>query len=557
MSPAASSPHEMKAWLTYPGLSPYWALSSFVNPLDGGFSDELVELPTGPNGATERATLRFNYHSGQIKPRLKDSRDPEKGMWELDIHWSGRGERKASFQIKPRWKEMVLLSGKPLNTPFDHVDDHDEATAIFVQGSNLEPDEYPAILREVCSALAEMASEHWHPNHFQDPLPDPVSQVIEHERYYRAHRDHTDAVAGSGGLLSKLQHLFSTEEGTKTEYVIDNTETVGYQSRAWLPDHSTDPLPGLEHGVKLEWYHPEHVRSEERLEDGDALAHPKFEALFARGGDKRPKLNDETIPWSQRHDLVANLEEFLINSLSWAGVPTDADDPDENVFVPDDHFTVRETDRHLQRYDDPTPDIEVSRESALVRTLADAKDRDVSLLQTLVADGGRTHYGDLADELGSVSTVYRALDELNELVHNQNGVVEFVCEKIHDDLREVFELAERGLGQVEYARKATEHLLRMSEDVLGDAGESLQKWVQKWGVQLAEDDSSGRLKMKFDAMLSRFASVDAPSVSDVLDAGLTAWRNVGRDPRDFEEATVIYHEKLGNQTVSKRTNRLR
>lgn len=103
MTHAASAPHEMGARLFWSenGAMPYFALSKFIRVMDGGTrSDEPVtaDLPTGPGHSEESAEIHLSYHTGKIRPRLKDSRDPEKGMWELTLRWSGHGERNRATQ---------------------------------------------------------------------------------------------------------------------------------------------------------------------------------------------------------------------------------------------------------------------------------------------------------------------------------------------------------------------------------------------------------------------------------------------------------------------------
>lgn len=557
----ASSPHEIKSRLYWSetGAAPYFTLGKFVRELDGGTragEPIVTETATGPNGEPERAQIDLNYHVGKIAPRLKDSRDPEKGMWELTLRWSGHGERKATFQIKPRWSPMRHVeTGDRITTPFDHSGE-DEGVEAFIQGSNLEPDEYLHVLRETCEKLAAELGQRWSRRHFKpSDVLGGISTILAHERYVRVHRRFTTDMCSVGGIFSKLQSLYSGEKGTHVRFDLDNTETVGYQNKAELPSHSVGPLPGLSRGVKLEWYHPQRVRGQDSLEAGDALAHPKHEVLFrmGRGDGENLKLNSESVPWGRRHELVRELEEFLLNTLSWGGIPLEAD---TNVFVPDKHFEPRESERRIELFEDPTPAMEVSRESALVRTLADAQDRDVSLLQQLVADGGEAHYRELSDEIGvGTSTVYRALERLDELVESRNGTVGFVCSKIHEDLHEIFEIAERGKAQIEYARRATERVLELSDGVLENAGGALSKWAAKWGVQLEERDGPAgrsRLELKIHSMLSRYGSSSAPALSDVLEAGYSAWRDSGRPISEFSSALVEFEEAF-NGGRSERT----
>ncbi|KZN25608.1 hypothetical protein A4G99_03820 [Haladaptatus sp. R4] len=541
----ASAPHELGAKLYWPSIAPYFTLGKFIRSLDGGTrADEPIraEIPTGPDGRPEDAKISLTYHTGKIAPRLKDSRDPDKGMWELDLHWTGDGQRKVSMQIKPRWKNMRHVeSGNQISTPFDSQSDYTEGVEVLLQGSNLEPDEYITVIQETCRAIAHECGERWSSRHFRpgDVVP-WISGIFQHERYLRIHRQFTDSMCKGDGIFSKLQQLYATEKGSHIRFDLDNTETIGYQNKVELPDHSVEPLPGLEHGVKLEWYHPKNVRSEELLAEGDALAHPKYEVLFRLGKNKNDnlKLNSRSVPWSERNKLVSELEGFLVNSLNWAGIPIEPDAP--NVFVPDLHFTPESSDRATELTEDPTPHMETSRRSALVRTLADANDRELDALHRIMADGGTTHYEALADELGSVSTVYRALSGLNELVENNNGTLEFVCQKVHEDLREIFAVAE---GQVEYARKATERMLRLADGNLKNVGSTLRKWMQKYGVEIVESDAVHADRViKIEALLGRTdydaRALGVPSLPDVIDQGFMAWTGNDFQPSEFRQALI-------------------
>jgi len=547
----ASAPHEIKArlfWSEY-GAKPYFTLSKFIRALDGGTEagDPIVaKTNTGTNHAPEHSEIHLNYHTGKIAPRMKDSRDPEKGMWEFTLKWRGAGERKATFQIKPRWRDLRHVETRDrISTPFDHTG-HEEGLEAYVQGSNLEPDEYIHVLRESCSVLAREIGENWSPRYFkpENILP-RVSRIHAHERYLRVHRKYTDQMCGLGGIFQKLQSLYGGEKGTHIRLDLDNTETIGYQNKAELPDHSVHPLPGLSKGVKLEWYHPSKVRGQERVDAGDALAHPKHEVLFRMGQNKGEnlKLNSESVPWGQRNDLVRELEEFLLNTLSWGGVPISHDAT--GVFVPDKHFEPEPSPRKIQLFEDPTPEMEVARESQLVRALADAKGREISMLEQLVSDGGQAHYQTLMDELGvSKSTYYRALEQLNDLVESQNGTVGFVCSKIHEDLREIFELAEHGKAQIDYAKRATERVLSLSENILDNASGALTKWAAKWGVEFEERDTYGgdtRLAIKIQSVLNRHGG---PKLADVLDDGYSAWSDAGRRISEFVDAIVEYDDAV-------------
>lgn len=64
-------------------------------------------------------------------------------------------------------------------------------------------------------------------------------------------------------------------------------------------------------------------------------------------------------------------------------------------------------------------------------------------MKTVAADGGEVHYEEVADEAGySVSQVYRALEEIGDLVVNDNGLVRFYSEKIKQEITGIVERIE-------------------------------------------------------------------------------------------------------------------
>ncbi|WP_241768152.1 hypothetical protein [Haloferax sp. ATB1] len=61
-----------------------------------------------------------------------------------------------------------------------------------------------------------------------------------------------------------------------------------------------------------------------------------------------------------------------MNILEWADIPSKPG----HWFVEDDHFVPEESDRNIAFWDDPTPEIEASQESIIIRTLQELEDSD-------------------------------------------------------------------------------------------------------------------------------------------------------------------------------------
>jgi len=234
--------------------------------------------------------------------------------------------------------------------------------------------------------------------------------------------------------------LLSDEAGSKGAYFWDNGEVHSYMSRFLLDDTAAGAMiPGHQHGSQLKVYHPEHVHSDQ----GDPLYYPKFGALFTRSMSG-VTLNGGTVPWSKRDTLRQELEERLVNVLAWAGVPIDPADLGADgeggvgAFVEDWHFRAGETDLDLELYSDPTPEIERSQESMIVRSLQRMTDSGLGLTENLIADGGHAHYEELADDAEvSASTVYRWLQRMGEAVQSDNGVITFHSAQLREQFEEI------------------------------------------------------------------------------------------------------------------------
>ncbi|MFC7047271.1 DNA (cytosine-5-)-methyltransferase [Halobacteriaceae archaeon GCM10025711] len=532
VSHVETAPHELEANLLYPdhGLRPYWLLSHIVvNQFDGSHEFD-VELPTEEGG--EEWHIEVRYQKGGIAPRPTDPIDAER-LYEWRINAYGRGQRKAAFLFRPRFPGMYHYeTGNEISTPFIHVEE-DEAVNVKIDGgSNLEPREYTDLLPQVCQAAADEANTNWSPAFFADQ-PHDISRIVQHERYVRVTRSMGNKVVRSGGIFQRLFHLFATEKGSKFVYSADNTEAVGYNHQLRIPRQFANTLvQGHKVAKQFKHYYPKHP---EKFSEDDALYHPKIGVLFRKG------LNDSrTIPWNEHHRLTKELEEALINLLTWGDVPTRAGP----TFVADDHFDNVASDRDVGFFEDPTPEMEASQEAVLVRVMRDLNDTDVDVLESLVTDGGK-HVGDLADEHGRTPrTIYRVLEHLNGLVESDNGNVRWVSQKLKEDVHEVITAFER---DVENRARTVAHLLDLDERTLERAGSSLQRWLEKYAVKLIENPENDKLRVKIESKLTRLKSIQSkPMLADVLEEGYDAWKDAGRDAQAFGNA--LLHARVDGST---------
>ncbi len=572
-----SAPHELKANLNFSegGLSnpmaAYWALCKLIREHDGGTEIE-TEIPwtVEPHPGTpvddqenpqESVTISLYYGedsegnpAGSIAPHPEFGLSQDRGMWEPRIKVRGAGERKASFHIRPRYAEMVHVdTGDPISSPFDHDHQPDRGYNVNIKGSNMEPDEYLHVLRESCKALAEDVGESWGDGRLNDPLP--TSNITQYERYLRLSRKLAEKLTREGGAFHQLAMLLSDEAGSAGAYFWDNGEVHSYMNRFLLDDTAAGAMiPGHQHGSQLKVYHPDKPRGDE----SDPLYYPKFGALFTRQMSN-VKLNDETVPWSQREELGRQLEEQLVNVLAWSGVPIDPNDlgadaeNEYGAYVPDWHFRADETHLEPELADDPTPEIERSQESMIIRSLQRMSNSDVGLTDQLLADGGHARYDQLAQEAEvSESTVYRWLHRMGDAVESDNGVITFHSSQLREQFQDI-------IGRtVTTVQNAVDQAMKAADDVLErdayqrDPAGPVESWRAKWG---AEWDDDGQVLHLGSTLSPPGKSNTVVDVGDVVLDGLEAWREEGNSSGTFAEVVEWtdpkgeFHSRLRDNLV--------
>lgn len=540
-------------------MAGYWALCKLIRAHDGGTEIKteipwLVEPHPGvpiedQKDPQETVTISLYYGTdddgnpaGSIAPDPEFDLSQDRGMWEPRIKVRGAGERKASYHIRPRYAKMAHVETRDrISSPFDHDHQPDRGYNVRMQGSNLEPDEYLHVLRESCKALAAEVGESWGEDRFRDPLA--TSNISQYERYLRLSRKLAEKLTREGGAFHQLAMLLSDQAGSKGAYFWDNGDVHSHMSR-FLHDEdgAAAMIPGHQHGSQLKVYHPENPRSD----DSDPLYYPKFGALFTRQMSN-VTLNDGTVPWSQRGQLGRELEERLVNVLAWSGVPIDPNDlgagteTEYGAYVPDWHFSAEETDFEPELADDPTPEIERSQESMIVRSLQRMTGSGLDLSEQLIADGGHARYDHLADEAEvSESTVYRWLRRMGDAVESDNGVITFTSATLRERFQEILDRT------VTDVQNRIDNAVRAADDVLEKdayqrtAGDPFETWRQKWGAEIDDDE----LHLGTCLPHPGKGSEDAVDAGDVLRDGLSSWKESGRGPGHFPQK-VRWTDEIG------------
>jgi hypothetical protein len=371
VSHVATAPHECEGNLIFTenGLSPYWTTGKLLTTGFDGYADEIEADIDG-----EQWALSLSYQQSGIKPRLQDDIGGDR-LYEFRINASGHGERKANFLIQPRFPEMRHYeTGEQISTPFDHIA-VDEGINVRFAGSNLEPNEFLALLPQFVQVIALKGNGHVNPAYFTSAVHE-MSNITTYERYVRLNRNWSEKVVGRAGIMQRLLHLCATEKGSNFEYRANNEGIIGYNHRAILPKQDAQRLiSGHRYGKQFKHYHPKHVRTKEQ---DDPLYHPKIGVLVKKS------LTGHAVAWDDRRQLRQEVDEALINLLYWSDVLVQTD---RTTYIPDTHFDVREADNPVSLATDPTPEMEANQETLLVTVLQDLCDSDVEVLESLVTDG--------------------------------------------------------------------------------------------------------------------------------------------------------------------------
>ena len=525
MSQPAPATHESKGILFYTGpessrfdpLAPYWALSDLViNSWDG-----YHEVETTIDG--EDLSIRVNYHKSGVAPRDDDPIDGDR-LYEWDISIDGDGERGGSYQLKPRFKPMRHYeSGDELTFPFHHV--ADEGVAIQWNMSNLSFEEVSDLFPRILRSIFEAADSDLNERYLTAPAGGTIQEV---EQYVRITRENAKKIINSGGIMERLAMLLSDVSGVAGTYKFDNTEADGYihQFRTG-PNGASELVDVHEYGKQLKLYLPENP---DAFDPDEALYHHKLGALY------RKSIHGGSVRWSERDQLLEELDEALFNLLSWSDIPTDSGPG----FVSDDHFSPEPRDGNDSTlYSDPTPRLEADQDALFLKTFEDLSGSRLDLVREVATDGGK-HVEDVADSIDvAVSTVYRALGDLPDLLESDDGVVRFRSAKLAEEVRGIVDRVEETIEKS--ADRAAELI---DHDIRSRSTSIFERWLAEYGAEFhapgadASEADEDRPVIRIDTLLADAKSRTEPLLEAALNEALVAWREDGRDVLELREALV-------------------
>ncbi|ADJ16947.1 hypothetical protein HacjB3_18178 (plasmid) [Halalkalicoccus jeotgali B3] len=418
------------------------------------------------------------------------------------------GKRRARFHVAPRWPDMRTTDGDSISTP-DIV-----GVNVRAQGAKLDFGEYPELLRGGAEALdinpAYFTGEH------------SYSNIYEAETYVRVNRSKSGRVFGRGSVMERIFEL-AAESGKYRKLVEDDTGGDGFMHMAaFRPETAGALISGHEYGKRIKHY----LLKNPPEDPSDPLYHPKVCMLFKKS------LNTSTVPWSDKAGLRRELDEQLLNLLSWAGLPTRPNESSD-TYVPDGYFEDTDTIRPtISLIDDPTPDIKREQGTAVIKALAglgtgnpDLNNSDAEALQVM-ADGGQVQdVTSLAEAIGrSRRTVYRIVDRLSDLLTLENGAVAFGSDY----------LASQARHGLRHAREAFEN------DGKGSGESSAwSAWCAEYGPEVSDrfpDADITRVKLEFGEI------PDEADMEEMLKEGLTAWIRSGRDKVEYVAGRAFWRQ---------------
>jgi hypothetical protein len=516
-----SAPHEIRANILYTdhGDRPYWNIKEMAQELNSN-----DDISINIDGKTWNVSIKSQ--SSGLDPRPSDDVDT---LYEYRVYCSAGDEQKLPLLIQPR-----LDWGKN-NCPQPIPDDLGPATNVRVEtATNLEPNDIEALIPRVFEKVTDYIDTSW-PHGYLTGTPHPYSSITQYERYYRINRKESKLLVSTDGIFERLSELLSRTKGTKIVHTADNSEIIGHNHQVRL-DHSAANklLDGPQHGKQFKYYHPKHPR---KRDSGDPLYHPKIGCLF-----KKKWNNNGSVPWNDHDDLSHELEENLINLLYWEDIPIRCGSP----FVSDWHFSPTPSERSITIAEDPTPRISRHQDDSIIAALSELTERDRKIIKTVAsASDGGIHVKDIESKTDrSSSTIYRGLDNLNELLQNKNGIVQFRSKKIQRRIHSILDSSTSSNPQTQ-----------ICADTLGDKASRIQETTNAWtrwrlNYDVDIDDNDDKLEIRIRTVMDKIKSKNCEFAPEVVNKGKSAWMKMGHDPKRFHNAEVKYDTSSGTKKTT-------
>lgn len=517
--------HEFRGYLKFArhGLNPYYALHSLMRRSDwsDGPPTRIIEYDG------RQYEVEFTYQDSGLEPwdegsfRIENVREFQLQLKTAD------GLRKASFNISPRWPSMESKEGMATpSNPRDFI-----GVDVDTKGSNHNPGAYPELLDKAMQAFgvnggAKVRSDRY----LSPPNVEPWSIVIDGELYVRIHKDHSGPLLGITGPLERMSLVLAGERSGYRKRVADDQKVAGYYHTVTFGSRRAAKIIN-DHRLAKEVKHY-HVKHPESLDENDPLRHPKLGVSYQRSkSNTRVYWNRQELEEDRYADKTAvgldqmtrELDELLLNTLRWAGLPTR---PDGQVFVEDAVFTVGARRRERTLIVDPLPELKQEQEHMVTRATVrmcdpERSDTDAKVIDKLLADGGEMSPQALADSLDKhYETILRSLERLEDVVEHSYGSVRLKSHHIAQ------QLAERASGLLSDFGRWKDRVDRLGEKaaqfVAGSNSEgdsAFDLWVERYLEDIDDPDGDPRVYLRMG-----YRPESTHEARRILQRGLSALR---------------------------------
>jgi hypothetical protein len=523
--------HELQAYLLWDthGLNPYYDLESAFETVQRAdditfqFQGDDWRIWDESDGPDSDDVGSRQWESGLAHPNAPDDPLTEYQLavfQDDDLH-----ERRARLQFRARVPDAVKVeTGEPAQLP-----DVPESVAVQVaHAENIETDKIEALIRAAVQAVG-LDDEY-----FPEGKTHDWSRGLGLGQYVRISRPHSEEkVVPRNGILERLA-MFAVDRSGQGQLMWDNREIIGHRNVVDLDATAAGKmLPDQTVAKRLKSYHTKHPTTEEL--DDEPTTSPKLEIQWQK------TLSETTaVPWDADDafdfaDLERELDEFLLNTLSWAGLPTG---PADDVYVDDAYWTVEATQRNVEVRPNPLSEIEESEEDLVVQHVdpTTATNSEWDVLKSLTKIGDGKHWSEIAEAADvSKSTIYRAADRFDPIIDISNGVVSFIDDVVRQKASAVLSTVKKA------ASRAVDNFSQLAsgDDAL-DSESTLAKWARTYHAIV--DDTLQGLEIELTG------EYDLHQILQVLRNGYEAARRTGRNTSDaFIEARFVWHDENGER----------
>lgn len=527
--------HEFDANVIYDGhgLTPYYAVYRVVQNYGGGTRVRididgepfLISLSNQESGIDD-----LRHESSELETIREYRINFESNGESMDDDGvDARQQRSGSFHLAPRNDGMVKEDGTPISVP-------DGLTGINIraQGSNVHPDEYLKILR---AAWREFGLQEDYLG--DDARRDDLSNIKDLAAEVRISREVSGRFHALNAPINRISNLLSEVGEGYRKHVADDREISGYYHTATVgPMRAKELVTGHQRPKETKHYYPKHPGS---FTDTNPLYYPKVCVSL------QDSIDSDTVRWEDRHQLLHELHETLLNVLSWADLPVTEDElpayddgstPDDDgvlskrgPYVGDRYWAPDTTRRQIRLVEDPTPEIESKQEAIVCKALRDGMtESDWDVVEHLTSDGGRSAPKEIAEDTDwHLDTIYAALDRLDDLLNHHYGDVKLRSHKIGQQLLETINTA-RKAGET--AASAAAKLLERDGDALERNADALTSLLDSFGIDI-EDREDGQIALRMG-----YFDGTKDELRHALTNVMYQWRKAGLDEERLRTAEL-------------------